>query len=160
MKNLLQPNPGPLIRLATEKDAKEVKDCITAAFELYVERIGRPPVPMLLDIPAAIEAKQVWVADWDGIIVGVLVQYVTEDGFYIDTVAVHPTYQRTGIGKALLQFAEREAVRRGFDSIYLCTHVKMTENQLLYPKIGYVETERKIDEGHERVYYRKQLTSS
>ena len=61
-------------------------------------------------------------------------------------------------GRALLEFAEREAVRRGFASVHLCTNSRMTENQLLYPKIGYVEYDRRTEAGYDRVYYRKTLT--
>jgi GNAT superfamily N-acetyltransferase len=87
----------------------------------------------------------------------VLVQYETSLGFYIDTVAVLPSSQGTGVGRALLQFAEHEALRRGHESIYLCTNSKMTENQVPYPRIGYREVERKAEAGYQRVFYRKQL---
>ncbi|MBA2675703.1 GNAT family N-acetyltransferase [Ramlibacter sp.] len=76
-----------------------------------------------------------------------LVQYGTAGGFYIDTVAVAPAYHGTGIGRALLEFAEAEAVRRAFTSLYLCTNSRMTENQALYSKIGYVEYDRKPQAG-------------
>ena len=33
----------------------------------------------------------------------------------------------------------------------------MTENQVLYPKIGYVEYTRKVDQCYDRIFYRKQL---
>jgi hypothetical protein len=56
-----------------------------------------------------------------------------------------------------LEFAEGEARGRGFESIYLCTNSKMTENQVLYPKIGYVEYDRRAQSGYERVFYRKRL---
>ena len=112
---------------------------------------------MLLDFPEIIAAGKVWVAEIAGQIVGVLVQYETEAGFYIDTVAALPKLQGTGIGRALLVFAESEAIRRGYRSIYLCTNLKMTENQAFYPKIGYVEYERKLDQGYDRIFYRKQL---
>ena len=112
---------------------------------------------MLADFPSLIEANQVWVAEMGGQVVGVLVQYVTEDGFYLDSVAVSPPCQGAGVGRALLQFAESEALQRGFGSIYLCTNLKMTENQVFYPKIGYVEYDRRHDEGYDRVFYRKQL---
>jgi len=112
---------------------------------------------MLLDFPEMIAAGKVWVAEVGGEVAGVLVQYETEEGFYIDTVAALPALHGTGIGRALLLFAESEAARRGYRSIYLCTNVKMTENQIFYPKIGYVEYERKIDQGYERIFYRKQL---
>jgi len=123
----------------------------------YIERMGKPPAPMLADFPAMIAARQVWIAEMDGQVVGVLVQYETERGFYIDTVAVIPALQGAGVGRALLIFAEQEAQRRGFRSIYLCTNAKMTENQVFYPKIGYIEYDRKIDDGYDRVFYRKQL---
>ena len=146
-----------LIREAIASDADAVKACVVAAFEIYVERIGKPPAPMLLDFPAEIEARHVWLAESSGEVLGVLVQYETQQGFYIDTVAVHPHLQGNGVGKALLQFAEQEALKRGYDSIYLCTNVKMTENQIFYPRIGYVEYERKFDGGYDRIFYRKQL---
>ena len=113
---------------------------------------------MLLDFAAEIEAGHVWVVpSGAALVAGVLVQYETGAGFYIDTVAVLPHLQGTGIGKALLLFAEQEAVRRGYTSIYLCTNSKMTENQALYPRIGYVERERKSEFGYSRVFYVKPL---
>ena len=43
---------------------------------------------MLADFPKIIAAGQVWVAQNDRQVSGVLVQYETEAGFYIDTLAV------------------------------------------------------------------------
>lgn len=48
-----------------------------------------------------------------------------------------------GVGRTLLQLAETEARRLGYDSIYLSAHEKMTENQSLYAKIGYREYARR-----------------
>jgi hypothetical protein len=45
----------------------------------------------------------------------------------------------------------------GYTSIYLCTNSKMTENQVFYPRIGYVEYERKHEGGYDRVFYAKAL---
>ncbi len=157
MKSPSHPKSAPFIRPANPADAEAVTYCIKAAFTPYIERIGKPPAPMLADFPRIIAAGWVWVAEIDEQVLGVLVQYETEAGFYIDTVAVSPARQGTGVGRALLLFAEGEAKRRGFRSIYLCTNVKMTENQVLYPKIGYVEYERKMDQGYDRIFYRKQL---
>jgi len=147
----------PIIRLASIGDAPAVLACVSAAFEMYIDRIGKPPAPMLLDYPTLIEERCVWVAELAKEIEGVLVQFETPDGFYIDTVASSPRSRGTGIGRALLQFSEREAIRRGYASVYLCTNSKMTENQVFYPRIGYVEYERKRDAGYDRVFYRKSL---
>ncbi len=158
MKILSKPRSEPFIRPAQPIDASAVAKCVNAAFTTYIARIGKPPAPMLADFPMIIAAGQVWVAEVDTELVGVLIQYETETGFYIDTVAVYPALQCTGVGRTLLRFAESEAIRRGFHSIYLCTNVKVTENQIFYPKIGYVEYERKLDQGYDRIFYRKQLT--
>ncbi len=157
MKPSYTPKPKPIVRPAQPRDAQAVAGCVKAAFSPYIVRIGRPPAPMLLNFPEMIAAEKVWVAEIAGRVVGVLVQYETEAGFYIDTVAALPELQGTGVGRALLLFAESEATRRGYDSIYLCTNVKMTENQAFYPKIGYVEYERKLDQGYDRIFYRKHL---
>lgn len=150
----------PVIREACGDDAGALKACVVAAFQHYTARIGKPPGPMLLDFPAEIEAGHVWLAESDGVVTGALVQYETELGFYVDTVAVPPHLQGSGIGRALLQFAEREAIRRGYESIYLVTNARMTENHVFYPRIGYVEYERKFDGGYDRVFYRKTLAGS
>jgi GNAT superfamily N-acetyltransferase len=149
----------PLIREATASDAVSAKLCVVSAFSKYIERIGKEPAPMLLDFSAEVEARHVWVAEFNTALAGVLVQYETEFGFYIDTVAVLPELQGTGVGRALLLFAEQEAVRRDFGSLYLCTNSKMTENQVLYPQIGYVEFDRQVVGGYDRVFYRKQFKS-
>jgi len=149
----------PVVRLATADDATAARACVLVAFEPYVARIGKSPAPMLLDYPMLVDAGRVWVADVDSRLEGVLVQYETSDGFYVDTVAVNPRSRGTGVGRALLEFAEAEAVRRGFASVYLCTNAKMTENQVLYPRVGYVEYERRTEAGYERIFYRKGLAS-
>lgn len=81
------------VRLAAQEDTDAVKACVVAAFERYVERIGKPPRPMLLDFSAQILAGHTWVAQDGERIVGALVQYETEQGFYIDTVAAIPSMQ-------------------------------------------------------------------
>jgi GNAT superfamily N-acetyltransferase len=68
-----------------------------------------------------------------------------------------PLIAAKAFGKALLEFAEDEARRAGFDSIYLYTHEKMTENLALYSKIGYVEYDRRSQGEFSLVYMRKYL---
>jgi GNAT superfamily N-acetyltransferase len=104
-----------------------------------------------------IQNHRVTVADSDGVVVGVLVLAVTEEGFLVDNVAVHPSRRGTGLGRALLELAEAEARRAGFDSVYLYTHEKMTENLSLYSRIGYVEYDRHRLGDFSLVYLRKDL---
>jgi GNAT superfamily N-acetyltransferase len=70
---------------------------------------------------------------------------------------VHPSHRGAGLGRALLEFAEAEARRAGFDSLYLYTHEQMTENLAFYARIGYVEYDRRSQGEFSLVYLRKHL---
>lgn len=144
------------LRLARARDAASVAELVSVAYGHYVARIGRPPSPMCEDYAEVISTRAVTIAEHAGSIVGVIVLAVTGEGFLIENVAVHPSRQGTGIGKALLGFAEGQAQRAGFDSVYLYTHEKMNENRVLYASIGYVQYERRPSDAP-RVYMRKQL---
>lgn len=142
---------------ATGADVAEVAAVVQAAYGHYVARIGTTPRPLTEDYAEVIDNRQVTVAMCQGAIVGVIVLDVNDEGFYIDNVAVHPSQQGKGAGRALLHFAETEALRAGFDSIYLYTHEKMAENIALYARIGYVEFDRRSMGDFSLVYMRKQL---
>jgi ribosomal protein S18 acetylase RimI-like enzyme len=147
-----------VLRPATPADAAAVAELVHAAYQHYVPRIGTAPGPMTEDYGQVIRDHHVTVAERDGDIVAVLVLRVTDEGFLIDNVAVHPSCQGTGIGRALLELAETEARHAGFDSVYLYTNEKMTENLALYSRIGYIEYDRRRQAGLERVYMRKRLS--
>ena len=144
-------------RPAAAPDASKVAELVDAAYGHYVERIGVLPGPMTDDYAEVIGTHRVTVAEQHGAVVGVIVLAVTDEGFLVDNVAVHPGHRGRGLGRALLELAEAEARRAGFDSIYLYTHEKMTENLALYAKIGYVEYERRSQGAFSLVYLRKQL---
>jgi ribosomal protein S18 acetylase RimI-like enzyme len=144
-------------RSAEAPDAASVAELVDAAYGHYVERIGMPPGPMTDDYTEVIRNRQVTVAEHHGAIVGIIVLTVTDEGFLVDNVAVHPGHRGTGLGRALLGFAEAEARRAGFDAIYLYTHEQMTENLALYSRIGYVEYDRRSQGAFSLVYLRKHL---
>ena len=148
------------IRLANSSDLDSVKGCAEEAYALYVPRMGKEPAPMVADFGAQIEAGQVYVVESDGNVAGFIVLYRRQDHLHIENVAVSPSHQRLGLGRALLSFAEEEAERRSLQAIELYTNVKMTENLELYPRLGYREIDRREEEGFSRVFYRKRLDPS
>jgi ribosomal protein S18 acetylase RimI-like enzyme len=148
---------GYSLRLANDEDSPQVTRLVRAAYEHYVERIGMLPGPMTEDYGRVIRERLVTVAEVDGAIAGVIVLGVDDEGFVIENVAVHPSQQGRGLGRALLERAEAEAVRRGFDTIHLYTHEKMTENLALYSRIGYVEYARRSQGDFSLVYMHKPL---
>ena len=148
------------MRPATLADAEPVAACVAAAYWHYIPIIGRTPGPMLDDYAQIIAQHTVWVMEDDNAIVGLIVLMQKEYGMLLDNVAIHPTYQGRGLGKRLMQWAEKEVVRRGFEAIHLYTHEKMTQNINIYSKMGYLETERRHEYGFNRVYMRKCLIKS
>ncbi len=146
-----------MIRPARPEDAETVREVVHAAYRHYIARMGKPPGPMLDDYAQRIADGQAWVMEDAGRITGILVLEETREGLLLDNIAVLPDQQGKGVGRALLEFAEAEARRRGFPIIYLYTHELMTENIALYTRIGYVETRRVTEKGYDRVYMTKQL---
>jgi ribosomal protein S18 acetylase RimI-like enzyme len=149
--------PDPSIRVATLADAAAVAEIVDAAYRPYIPRIGKPPGPMLDNYQKRISNGQAWVLESADEIVGILVLEETPDGFLLDNIVVSPDRQGSGYGRILLNFAEAEAVRRGWSEIRLYTHALMTENIVLYRRIGYVETKRVTEKGFDRVYMTKPL---
>lgn len=146
-----------MIRPARAGEDGAVRDVVLAAYGRYVAVIGTPPGPMLDDYAARIAAEQVWVLEDAAGIAGVLVLEDGPDRFLLDNVAVRPDRQGLGVGRRLLDFAEAEAVRRGWGTITLYTNALMTENVAIYAGRGYVERERRSEKGFDRVYMEKRL---
>jgi ribosomal protein S18 acetylase RimI-like enzyme len=146
------------VRLATAADLAAVEALIKAAYARYLPRMDRPPAPMTYDYAAVIEAGSTWVAGDP--VCGIITLHSEPDALLIENVAVHPSAQGTGIGRALMTFAEHEATRRGLFRLVLYTNAVMTENQAIYRHLGYTETSRSTAEGYLRVFMDKQLNAA
>jgi GNAT superfamily N-acetyltransferase len=145
------------IRLAAHDDLHSVKEVVRAAYSHYVPLIGRKPAPMLDDYETLIRDRRVQVALRDEVIQAVLVLIPEDDAMLLDNVAVTPAAQGFGLGRKMLDFAERAARDLGYASIRLYANEAMTENLLLYSRIGYSETHRVEEKGLRRVYMTKSL---
>src|ERR1051325_1202771 len=107
------------IRPASLDDLPEILRIVHDAYIKYVERIGKPPAPMLDDYRQHIEAQETWVMQDGADVTGVLVLTARTDYLFLDNVAVDPRFQGKGVGRALIEFAECEGVRRGYQEIRL-----------------------------------------
>ena len=147
----LEPRP------ATATDADGIAECVRAAYSHYIERIGRPPGPMLDDYDQVVRHHRAYVIEEDGEILGALVLIEKADGLLFDNIAVRPARQGEGIGRRLIEHAESVARQLGYGHLDLYTHERMTENIEMYERIGYVEVERRTERGFPRVYMQKRL---
>ena len=148
--------PEPLsLRRATAADLPTIKSVIDAAYARYLTRMDKPPGPMLRDYRPSVKAGTTWVCGSP--ITAVLTLYPGDDHLLLENIAVHPSAQGRGLGRALMSFAEQEAARRGLTRMTLVTHEVMTENQAIYARLGYAEVERRAEDGYRRIYMEKHL---
>lgn len=146
----------PGLRRATADDLPAIRAVIDDAYATYLTRMDKPPAPMIRDYGPSVEAGTTWVTGSP--ITGVLTLYPRDDHLYVENIAVAPGAQGRGLGRALMEFAEQEAVRCGLNRMALVTHEAMTENQAIYARLGYVETERRAEDGYRPIYMEKPLT--
>ncbi|MGE2722435.1 GNAT family N-acetyltransferase [Mycolicibacterium celeriflavum] len=145
------------LRRATHADAQAVGRVVRESFDKYVDRIGKPPAPMLADYAAVVADSRVWVLVARDRVVGALVNDIRDDHLLLDTVAVAPDAQGCGFGARLLARAEEDARELGLPQVRLYTHRLMTENQAFYARRGYVETGRGRKDGYDRIHYAKAI---
>ncbi|EGR49301.1 uncharacterized protein TRIREDRAFT_59827 [Trichoderma reesei QM6a] len=159
---------GLRIRKATPDDIPPLQAIVNASYSKYIDRIGKPPAPMLADYAKLLETRDIFILEAttneeDGTpvvkMVGSIILGVDAEGdaVTVNNLVVEPASQGRGYGRVLMDFAEGVAKEKGLSCVALFTNVKMHENVGLYLKLGYVETGRRTEDGYERVYFRKQL---
>jgi ribosomal protein S18 acetylase RimI-like enzyme len=146
-----------MIRRARPYDAAALAGLARSAYAHYVDRIGSEPAPMNADYMSLIDAGQIWVAEQDAALVGLLVLKRAADHMLLDNVAVSPESQGHGVGARLLEFTDEHARAQGLAEVRLYTNEAMTENIGFYTRHGYRETHRGTDQGYRRVFFTKHL---
>ncbi|KAL4788199.1 acyl-CoA N-acyltransferase [Aspergillus varians] len=158
---------------ATPNHTAPIKSLIKSAFTKYIDRMGKPPAPMLAEYT---DLRGVFVlipehnpstsantdTDTDtntNTILGTITITESSDtsSLKINNLAVAPAAHGLGYGRRLVEFAERRARELGRGRVILATNVKMVENLGLYARLGFVETGRGVEDGFERVFLGKDL---
>ncbi|PTB69526.1 acyl-CoA N-acyltransferase [Trichoderma citrinoviride] len=161
-------NDGLTIRRAKSDDIPLLQAIVNASYSKYIDRIGKPPAPMLADYAQLLTTRDIFVLettstpeggeDVEGLVGSIVLGVDAEgDAVTVNNLVVEPAAQGRGYGRVLMDFAEEFARGKGLSCVSLYTNVKMHENVGLYLKLGYVETERRTEDGYERVYFRKTL---
>ncbi len=109
------------------------------------------------DYAKVVREDEAYVVECAGRLVGLLVLQARPDHLLLENVAVAPDTQKLGIGRLLLDLADRRARELGLSEVRLYTNVAMTENLAYYPRHGYHETGRATQDGFQRVFFTKQL---
>jgi ribosomal protein S18 acetylase RimI-like enzyme len=145
------------IRRATPADGPAAEAVTRAAYARWVPVVGREPAPMTADHGRLASDGALWLAEDQGVALGVLVLRDGPDHLLLESVAVAPEAQGHGVGRGLIAFAEDRARAAGLPEARLYTHERMTENIRLYERLGYRETHRAEQDGYARVFLTKAL---
>lgn len=145
------------IRKATAGDVEAIAALTDEAYAKFIPRIGRKPQPMTADYARMVAENTIWLMTHLDQIIGVLVLINEPEHMLIYSVAIKPTFQKLGLGRQLLTWAEMQAIQQGYKSIRLYTNTRFEENIRLYQQFGYTETGRAPLENSHIVYMAKQL---
>ena len=143
------------IRLAKPDDEQKITECVNESYAKYIDRIGKKPAPMLDDYQSKISKNWVHVIEQHNRLIGIIVLIPKSDHLYLENLAVNPAFQGQGMGRQLMLYAESIAKSIGLSEIRLFTNEAMYENIVIYSRYGYLETERKTENGYKRVYFTK-----
>ena len=146
-----------MIRRARPDEAPLLRALVERAYAPWVPVVGRRPMPMDDDYEARVAAGEAWVLEEADAVRGVLVLEERADHLLLENVAVEPARRGKGDGRALLDFAEAEARRRGLPEVRLYTNALMERNIALYAARGYAETERRREKNFSRVFMAKRV---
>jgi uncharacterized protein YecE (DUF72 family) len=112
--------------------------------------MDKPPAPMFRDYGPSVEVGTTWVTGSP--ITAVLTLCPRDDHLYVENIAVDPSAQGCGLGRALMEFAEQEAARRKLNRMALVTHEAMTghsdkwDSKDIHERFGYRYTDAELKE--------------
>jgi GNAT superfamily N-acetyltransferase len=134
------------IRPARAEDASRVAELLEQlGYPTSAETAGRR-----LGVLAASPDDEVWVAERDGRVAGLVAIHVSGaleyDGAVakVSAIVVDEAARRRGVGEQLMALAEREAKRRGCVLLFLTTAERRKDAHAFYRSLGYEETGRRF----------------
>jgi GNAT superfamily N-acetyltransferase len=144
------------LRRANSQDALALALCVDAAYRPHLSQTGKLASTLEAYYTQLIVLYQVWVAVVQEEIIGGLVIIPKGDHMLLANIVVHPEHQGKGVGQALLELADGEALGQGYQEIRLYTNIDMTENIDMYRRSGWTEIQSDMQEGR-RISMRKVL---
>ncbi len=143
------------VRLATKEDIPSIMEITNEAFKKYAALVGVKTVTALSetyeDVERDIETKLVLIAIADGVPIGSLRLEVRDDNTaYLSRFGVRTTNQNAGVGKSLMNLADKLMLQRGIKQIHLHTCSTVTPLIRFYYGRGFYIDSTDRDKGYIR----------
>ena len=154
--------PAISFRCAKATDLPAIQAIMEAAYTPYIAVMGQKPAPMLADYAAHLNQDTVFVteriSDQTASLLAYAIIIKKPSGYWLENIAVSPAASGQGLGSALIRHLE-DYLRQATDHYQLYTNIRMTAHMAWYERLGFVETRREREDGYERVFYKKILTT-
>jgi len=153
-----------IIRKATLEDAPSIAAIMQEAFKKYMLDTGLSGTMEALtegieDIEADIREKEVFIDLIDGNPVGTIrIQFLPDNTAYISRFGVMLNYHNIGIGKALMNLADKVIISRGVKKVYLHTASKYRDLIRFYYGRGFYVESTSTDRGYIRALLVKEYS--
>lgn len=145
------------LRRAARDDLPAVTALQRAAYAKNRAILGVEPLPLQADYAKVFSDYEVYLAERDGALDGVLILEPRADDLLIWSVATAPGAQGRGIGNQMLAFAESRARALGLTCMRLYTGEPLTGNIAWYTRHGYAHESTEDMGDRVRVNLIKQL---
>ena len=145
------------LRRATIADLPAVTALQQAAYAKNRALLGVEPLPLLADYAQVFSDYEVYLAERDGALDGVLILEPRADDLLIWSVATAPHAQGRGVGNRCSTFAEIRARELGVACIRLYTGEPLTGNIAWYGRHGYAHERTEEMSDRRVVHLIKQL---
>lgn len=129
--------PGPIYRLATPADAREIAVMSRYLIEVGLRGWTWPPERVMKAIRS--RTTNVLVADARRNVVGFAIMDFGETTAHLSLLAVKPTHQRRGIGVRLMAWQEEAALTAGISTVSLELRANNSAARAFYRMLGYRE---------------------
>lgn len=86
----------------------------------------------------------------DGGLAGCVFLAPRGDHAYVGKLAIDPARQKAGLGRVLMDAAEKEARRLGLGALELQARIELTGNHAAFARMGFAETARTAHAGYDR----------
>lgn len=145
-----------IIRKATVEDAEAVKGILQESFKKYMQDSGLTGTMEALEesietFQKEIQEKEVFIALIDNIPVGTIrVQILPDGNAYISRFGVRLEYHNIGIGKSLMNLADKLLLSKGVKKVSLHTASKYRDLVRFYYGRGFYIESTSTDRGYIR----------
>lgn len=130
----------------------------------YMDSVIDPPSSAHKLTPEGLRLKAgdetCFIATVNGRLAGCIFAAERGDVLYVGKLAVDEASRGLGIGRLLMQAAERHGIEIGKSALELQTRIELVANHATFARLGFVEFERTAHEGYDRptsLTLRKQL---